>query len=353
VVFAVWMRVPQPPSGPGLAAVGFRADPEELRRLVAARLAAGTEGLAVRIGEPSPAERFVSLAALPGERRFLRLGLEARDWQARVGKAREPFVFAGALLIGLAAISILAFLVFLRGVRREVALSRLKTEFVAGVSHELKTPLALIRLYGETLLLDRVADPEQRQKYCRVITRESDRLGHLIANVLNFATIEAGRKNYDLKPVDVGAVVREAYEGFRLQLDEAGFSHRLEVAPDLPPARADGEAIAQAVLNLIENAMKYSPAEKSLAVRVAATNGLVKVTVSDRGIGIARDEQARIWEDFYRTREARALGTRGSGLGLSLVRHIVEAHGGRVSLHSAPGEGSAFSIEIPALEPSR
>jgi signal transduction histidine kinase len=348
-VFAVWTRLPAPPSGPGLAAAGFVADLERLERFLGEGLrAVSAEGrLVVDALAADRGTAFVPLASLPGGRDFIRLGLPREVWDDLMGKAREPFAFVAFLIALLAIASTLGILAFFRGVRREIALSRMKTEFVANVSHELKTPLALIRLFGETLLLDRVADPEQRRRYLRIITRESERLTHLISNVLSFATIEAGRKSYELKPCDIARVARETYEQYRFQLDEKGFAHRFEAAPGIPEASADEFAVAQGLINLIENAIKYSGDRKEIEVRVTGEDGEVRVSVADRGIGIAREDQPRIWEDFYRTREARALGTRGSGLGLSVVLHILKAHGGRVALESAPGEGSTFTLVFP------
>ena len=159
--------------------------------------------------------------------------------------------------------------------------------------------------------------------------------------------IENINKSYELTPCDLARVARDTYEQYRFQLDEKGFTHRFEAAPGIPEASADEFAVAQAVINLLENAIKYSGDRKEIEVRVTGEDGAVRVSVADRGIGIAREDQPRIWEDFYRTREARALGTRGSGLGLSVVLHILKAHGGRVALESAPGEGSTFTLVFP------
>jgi signal transduction histidine kinase len=352
-IFAVWTRLLPSPSGPGLAAVGFRADLQMLERFLSERLhSISPEGrLSVDALAADRGAALVPLASFTEARDFIRLGLPRDVWDDLVGKAREPFDFVAFLLVVLAVASVLGILAFFRGVRREIALSRMKTEFVANVSHELKTPLSLIRLFGETLLLDRVADPEQRKKYYQIITRESERLTHLISNVLSFATIEAGRKSYELKPCDVARVARETYEIYRFQLDEKGFVHRFDAATGLPSASADAFAVAQAVINLVENAIKYSSDQKEIEVRVTGSNGSVRVSIADRGIGIARDDQPRIWEDFYRTREARALGTRGSGLGLSVVQHIMKAHGGRVELESSPGQGSVFTLVFPGAPP--
>ena len=171
----------------------------------------------------------------------------------------------------------------------------MKTEFVANVSHELKTPLALIRMFAETLQLGRVSDQEQRSKYYGIITRESERLTHLIANVLNFSSIEAGRKTYDFAPIDIGQVVRDVVSSYRYQLDANGFAHTVNIAESLPTVHADADAAAQAVLNLIENAVKYSVESKDIDVSVSRSEHTVDVAVTDRGIGISG---ARLGEDL-------------------------------------------------------
>ena len=347
---AVWARLAPPPSGPGLSAVGYIASPGGLASFLddALRSGGGLPALSIRL-EPADGD-FLELAALSGDRSHLRLGLPRAAWDELLGRARRPFVLAKALVGFLGLAAILGFIAFFRGLRREVALSRMKTELVANVSHELKTPLALIRLFGETLLLERVTEPERRKEALTIIIRESERLTHLIANVLDFAAIEAGKKAYRLEPQDLGRIARETYERYRFQLDAKGFTHHLEAAPDLPHVLADPDAIAQALLNLIENAIKYSPVEKAIVIRVEAGAGRVRIAVEDRGMGISPEDRERIWEDFYRSKAARALGTRGSGLGLSLVRHICEAHSGRVSMESAPGEGCRFTLDFPAMD---
>jgi signal transduction histidine kinase len=346
----VWSRTRLEEGKGGPAVVGFRADPSALEAALTDHIAKTSPEtrLAARLVGEADATEFLPLTHLSGDRSFLSVGFERKVWEALVGEAQKPFAFAGVLIGSLAVLLTLGFLVFLRGVRREMALSRMKTEFVANVSHELKTPLALIRLFGETLLLDRVKSGEQRQKYYHIITRESERLAHLISNILNFASIEAGKKSYELRPCNVGEVVRETYDTYKFHLDEKGFTHELRVDPGLPEVLADPDAVAQALINLLENAVKYSPHQKQVRVQVGASDGRVRLSVSDRGVGISEEDQARVWEDYYRAREARALGTRGSGLGLSVVRHIVRAHKGSVELESRPGIGSTFTLVFPA-----
>jgi signal transduction histidine kinase len=251
-------------------------------------------------------------------------------------------------LIGFIDLMLLAGLVLVwTNVRRELKLSRLKSDFVANVSHELKTPLALIRLFAETLELGRVPTEEKKQQYHRIINKESRRLTQLINNILDFSRIEAGRKEYRLVRTDLAAVVRDVVDAYRFPIEHQGFTLDLAVAEDLPEMETDPEALSQALINLLNNAIKYSPDKKSIAVSVGREGDRVLVSVADRGIGIPKAEQKRIFEKFYRVESSLVHTTKGSGLGLALVQHITEAHGGRVEIVSAPGEGSTFTLSLP------
>jgi signal transduction histidine kinase len=234
-------------------------------------------------------------------------------------------------------------------VKRELTLSRLKSDFVANVSHELKTPLALIRLFAETLELGRVPGEGKAQQYYRVINKESQRLTQLINNILDFSRIEAGRKEYRLATADVGRIVSEVVDAYRFQIEQQGFALEVEVDDDLPRVTADKEALAQALLNLVNNALKYTRDEKYLKLAVSRRGaGAIAISVTDRGIGVAKGEQDKIFEKFYRAEDSLVHETKGSGLGLSLVKHIMEAHGGSVEVESAPGKGSTFTLVLPA-----
>jgi signal transduction histidine kinase len=232
-------------------------------------------------------------------------------------------------------------------VRREVHLARLKSDFVANVSHELKTPLALIRLFAETLELGRVPSEEKAQQYYRVINKESHRLTQLINNILDFSRIEAGRKEYRLVPTDVARVVRDVIEAYRFQIEQQGFELTVAIDDDLPQVPADEEALGQAVLNLVNNAIKYSRETRQIRVDVRREGSRVLISVADRGIGIPRGEHKKIFEKFYRGEDSLVHETKGSGLGLALVRHIMEAHGGQVEVESAPAKGSTFTLVLP------
>jgi signal transduction histidine kinase len=234
-------------------------------------------------------------------------------------------------------------------VRREIHLSRLKSDFVANVSHELKTPLALIRLFAETLELGRVPSQEKAGQYYRIINKESQRLTQLINNILDFSRIEAGRKEYRFTKADVGRMVHDVLESYRFPIEQQGFALETAVADDLPEAEVDKEALSQALINLLNNAIKYSPNEKYLKVEALAQDGHLRLAVTDHGIGIAKADQKKIFEKFYRAENSLVHETKGSGLGLSLVQHIVEAHGGTVEVDSTPGKGSTFTLVLPLV----
>ena len=238
-----------------------------------------------------------------------------------------------------------------RNVSREMNLARLKSDFVANVSHELRTPLALIRLYAETLELGRLTAQEKYQEYFRIIREESERLTALINNILDFSRIEAGRKEYDFKETNLAELVRATLDSYRFQIEQNGFKFEENIANDLPPVNVDREAIARSLLNLVNNALKYSKDQKYIGVKLYRANGSVKLEVRDRGIGIAPGEQDKIFEKFYRCGDPLVHNIKGSGLGLSLVRHIAQAHGGDVSVESAPEKGSKFTIALP-IDPS-
>jgi signal transduction histidine kinase len=234
-----------------------------------------------------------------------------------------------------------------KAVSKEMAVAKLKSDFVSNVSHELRTPLALIRLYAETLELGRVQTAEKTGEYYRIIRTESERLTALINNILDFSRIEAGRKEYEFCETDIAELVHNTLESYRDQIQQQGFAFEEQIAPDIPKVRVDREAIARSVVNLVNNALKYSAHEKFIGVKLYRSNGSVKLEVSDKGIGIARNEQTKIFEKFYRAGDPLVHNTKGSGLGLSLVRHIAEAHGGNIDVESTLGKGSKFTLWLP------
>lgn len=281
--------------------------------------------------------------------RGLALGIK---FQGTTAKAiSDKWVLQSLLILGVLTVLMIGGLVLTyRSVNKQVALARLKSDFVSNVSHELRTPLALIRLYAETLELGRITTPEKKNEYYSIIRKESERLTALINNILDFSRIEAGRKEYDFRETDIAELVRNTLDSYRFQIEQQGFALEEQIDPGIPRVRVDREAIARALVNLVNNALKYSDNEKFLGVRLYRENAVLKLEVSDRGIGIERHEQSRIFEKFYRTCDPLVHNTKGSGLGLSLVRHITQAHGGEVEVESTPGRGSKFTMLLPLAQ---
>ena len=285
-----------------------------------------------------------------------RLGFVFTDWQMALYNpratprqwARAGFVF-NASLAGLLALALLGGVALaLRAADRAVKLSRMKSDFVSNVSHELRTPVASIRVFGELLRMGRAQDPEKVREYGEHIEGESRRLTRLIDNILDFSRIESGRKEYRFETGDVREVVDGVIRTFEMRSAAQGVTiHRAVPNGSLPPVRMDPEAMSQAIQNLLDNAVKYSDGSKEIRVTVASDDGFVAVAVRDFGIGIPRDEQRKIFERFHRVGTGLVHDVKGSGLGLSIVHHIVKAHGGEVAVQSDPGSGSTFTIRLP------
>ncbi len=229
---------------------------------------------------------------------------------------------------------------------REMEVSRTKTEFVASMSHEFKTPLSIIQGFVETLRLNRVRDAFQRDEYLRIIETEIHRLSNMIDRVLEISKIEAGLRRYQPELVNVGSLIEETLTCLSHELDKKAFTVERHIETRLPDAHVDPLAFSQALLNLITNAVKYSGSEKKITVRAARNEDRLEISVTDCGIGIPKREQLRIFDRFYRAGQSAAK-TAGAGLGLALVKHFAEAHGGEVTVTSAPGKGSMFAILLP------
>jgi signal transduction histidine kinase len=283
--------------------------------------------------------------------RGLALGIKFQGTTAEAISRR--WVWQSFLILGVLSVLMIGGLVLTyRSVNKQVALARLKSDFVSNVSHELRTPLALIRLYAETLELGRINTQEKKNEYYSIIRKESERLSALINNILDFSRIEAGGKEYDFRETDIAELVRNTLDSYRYQIEQQGFAFEEQIDAGIPSVKVDREAIARALVNLVNNALKYSDNEKFLGVRLYREQSVLKLEVSDRGIGIERHEQTRIFDKFYRTCDPLVHNTKGSGLGLSLVRHITRAHGGDVEVESTPGRGSKFTLSLPLANQS-
>jgi signal transduction histidine kinase len=233
----------------------------------------------------------------------------------------------------------------LRDVSREARINRAREELVSSVSHELKTPITLVRLYSETLLRHRGFAEEERLGFYRIIARESTRLGRLIDQVLAFSRVDRGAQVYHFEEGDVTTLVAGVLDDYREYLEHAGFRLRQTVPESAPLTCFDAAAMSQALLNLLDNAVKYSGDARHIGVRVGVDAGHIAIEVEDHGVGIAPADQTRIFDRFYRSPDGNGKG--GYGLGLFLVRHIMEAHGGRTEVESEPGRGSRFRLILP------
>ena len=255
-------------------------------------------------------------------------------------------IYGGAIALVLVILSA-GVALLLRDIAREAHTNRLRSDFVSGVSHELKTPITLIRLYSETLLRPDAFREEDRDGFYRIITRESERLGRLVDRILTFSRVERGDQVYNLEEGDVAPVIARVVEDYREYLERAGFRLERALVPSAPPVCFDAGALSQAVVNLLDNAVKYSGDSREIAVRLCAENGCVAFEVEDHGLGIPAAERERIFGRFYRVPNSSGKG--GYGLGLFLVRHIMDAHGGRVDVESEPGRGSRFRLMFPQV----
>jgi two-component system, OmpR family, phosphate regulon sensor histidine kinase PhoR len=254
------------------------------------------------------------------------------------------------ILIGLMDIILLfgAWLIY-RNITRQLELSQLKNGFVANVSHEIRTPLALISMYIETLEMGRVKEAQKVSEYYKVILNETARLSGIVNRILSFSQIESNKRKYIFGNADLNEIVENAFLTFRYTIENKGFHYSFEPDKSLPEIEADRDAVADAFVNLLDNAMKYSTDNKNIAVRTGLSGSFVFIEVEDQGIGISEKNQKYIFDKFYRvTEENLANRVKGSGLGLSIVKHIMDAHEGKIYLKSSPGSGSLFRLMFPA-----
>jgi len=252
-----------------------------------------------------------------------------------------------AMMAVLAGIMALSVFFVARSLAREVRLAELKSNFVSSVSHDLKTPLALIQLFAETLELGRLKSTDRAQEYYRIINSEARKLTRLINNILDFSRIEAGLRRYKAEPSDLAALTSRVLESLESQARQNQFTIQSRVAPGVPPVLIDPESAEQAIENLMSNAMKYSLENRTIKVEVDHIDGYGRVSVIDRGIGIPARLQRKIFRKFYRVESDAGSGPQGCGLGLAIVDHVMRAQGGFVRVESEPGRGSTFMLHFP------
>jgi len=268
------------------------------------------------------------------------------------GSRGRDFVF-GWLVVAMVVTTVIGGVFAIVAVRREARLSRLQTDFVNKVSHDLRTPLTSIRMFVETLQLGRLSDPARRQEALEIIAEETERLSGLINRLLVWARMEQGRRTYDLRPEPVRPIVDAAVAALApLQLHHPA-EVSLQISDGLPRVLVDRGALVEALVDLLTNAFKYTGADKRIRVEASRAGPTVRIAIGDNGPGIGKQDLKRVFDRFYRGRDPLQRIIEGSGLGLSMVKHIVAGHGGRVEVASELGKGSTFTITLPAYEEER
>ncbi len=251
------------------------------------------------------------------------------------------------MFVLIAGILIFGLILTIRALTREMELSRMKSDFVSTVSHEFKSPLTSIRQIAEMLHAGRVPSEERRQRYYDVLLEQSERLSLLTENILSFAKMEEGKRKFIFERVELTHVLRNIVSTTQDRLGNVGIKIETEIEETLPPIMADGAAITQAVNNLIDNAVKYSGESKKVILRAFNEERSVVIQVMDFGLGIRKEEMDKIFDRFYRGGDELRRTVKGSGLGLTLVKQIVEAHRGSIQVESEPGKGSVFTVKLP------
>lgn len=258
----------------------------------------------------------------------------------------------GVLILVFCALLMAGTILLVVALGRQADVSRLQADFLSKVSHDFRTPLTSIRMFVETLRENRIEDPEKRERILALLSQETGRLSVLIDRLLEFARLESGQLRYVPKSVDVSEVIEAVVARFEPRTVTGNARLTTQVADDLPLVLVDADALAEAVQNLIDNAFKYTGPEKRIAVEAKRVGRDVEIAVSDNGPGIARVDQSRIFDSFYRGDDRLSRATEGSGLGLALTRHIVHAHGGKIRVESEPGKGARFVIVLPPIKTS-
>ncbi|MFT4738501.1 MAG: two-component system phosphate regulon sensor histidine kinase PhoR [Paraglaciecola sp.] len=235
-------------------------------------------------------------------------------------------------------------LMIFQNIRLEYKLNQTKSDFVSNVSHEIRTPLALIRMFSETLLLGRVKDGEKHNEYLEIIFKETNRLTNIVNRILNFSKIEAEKRKYQLAPIDLTTLVKEVFSDYSYHLESNGFTWSQTLPDQQQLIRGDREAIYEAMIIIIDNAMKYSDEKKHIEVLISQEKNAVIIGIQDQGIGIASDRLDQIFDKFYRVADNDRYFAQGAGLGLSILKHIMDAHFGEIEVDSQPDKGSIFKL---------
>jgi two-component system phosphate regulon sensor histidine kinase PhoR len=265
------------------------------------------------------------------------------------GSRVRDYLFGG-LVVALVVTTVIGGIAAIVVLRREARLARLQTDFVNKVSHDLRTPLTSIRMFVETLQLGRLTDPNRQQEALEIIAEETERLSGLINRLLDWARMESGRRTYDLRAEPVAPIVEAAVAALAPQRLHQPADVQVIIANDLPRVHADRAALVEALINVLTNAFKYTGADKRIVVEAGRAGPTVRIAVTDNGPGIGKQDLKKVFDRFYRARDPLDRIIEGSGLGLSMVKHIVNGHGGKIEAASELGKGTCFTITLPAIE---
>ncbi|MFY0687282.1 MAG: HAMP domain-containing histidine kinase [Cyclobacteriaceae bacterium] len=255
-------------------------------------------------------------------------------------RLRNNLIAVGLLIVLL----VIGFTLIIKSLNNEMRLAHTKAEFVSNVSHELRTPLSLISMFAETLMLGRVKREEKKQEYFEIIFKETHRLSNIVNRILNFSRIEANKRIYSMAPVELNSLMAEVIQDYAFHLDRNGFKYKLTKSAGEALIDGDREAIYEAVVNLVDNAVKYSNEKKELEIEVSLAGDETSIRVTDWGRGIPAEKKEHIFEKFYRGGYGDVYSTQGAGLGLSIVKHIMDAHHGRIEVESKEERGSTFEL---------
>ncbi len=237
-----------------------------------------------------------------------------------------------------------------RNLKKQMELAQLKSDFISNVSHEIRTPLALISMYIETLDLDRVKTEKKKKEYYSIIYNETQRLSNLVNKILNFSQIENDKRKYVFSKTNLNNIVNEVVNTFKYHLEEKNFELQLEFDEEIPQIMAESEALTDALVNLVDNAIKYSGGQKFIGIKTGKQKDGVFVEIKDNGIGISENDQKKIFDKFYRVTEKNlAYKAKGSGLGLSIVKHVIDKHNGKIYVKSKVGSGTSFKVVFPVV----
>ena len=268
------------------------------------------------------------------------------------GSRGRDYLFGG-LVVAMVVTTVIGGISAIVVLRREARLARLQTDFVNKVSHDLRTPLTSIRMFVETLQLGRLTDPTRQQEALEIIAEETERLSGLINRLLDWARMESGRRTYDLRPEPLRPIIDAAVAALAPQRLHQPADVQVQLADNLPRVLADRAALVEALINVLSNAFKYTGDDKRIVVTATRAGPTVRIAVGDNGPGICKQDLKRVFDRFYRARDPLDRMIEGSGLGLSIVKHIVAAHGGKIEAESELGKGTTFTVTLPVVDEER